>query len=79
MSTGKYHHHIGLNTWNGEGAPRPSEGSVGLQSYALIYPNDAALNEAISSIEKLGAKVELREGSYVTEDPSGNRIVLRIG
>ena len=79
MSTGKYHHHIGLNTWNGEGAPRPSEGSVGLQSYALVYPNDAAANEAISSIEKLGAKVELREGSYVTEDPSGNRIVVRIG
>src|SRR5699024_3457414 len=24
ISTGKYHHHIGLNTWNGVGAPTPS-------------------------------------------------------
>src|SRR5690625_6139762 len=25
ISAGKYHHHIGLNTWNGVGAPTPSQ------------------------------------------------------
>ena len=43
MSNGKYHHHIGLNTWNGEGVARPTAGSVGLQSYTLIYPNEASV------------------------------------
>src|SRR5690606_32117015 len=38
ISTGKYHHHIGLNTWNGVGAPKPAHNSVGLQSFTLIYP-----------------------------------------
>ena len=33
ISDGKYHHHIGLNTWNGVGAPAPSPNSVGLESF----------------------------------------------
>ena len=34
-STGGYHHHIGLNTWNGVGAPAPKKNSVGLNWYTL--------------------------------------------
>jgi catechol 2,3-dioxygenase len=78
MSNGKYHHHIGLNTWNGEGVQRPTAGSVGLQSYTLVYPTEAVLNEAIEKVEVLGAKVESVENGFAVEDPSGNRINLRI-
>lgn len=79
MSNGKYHHHLGLNTWNGVGAERPSTGSAGLQSYTLIYPNEAVLDEAIRKVEALGIKVEALGHVKVTEDPSGNRIILRLG
>ena len=79
MSNGKYHHHIGLNTWNGEGVSRPSAGSVGLQSYTLIYPNETVLKEAIAKVEALEVKVELNGSGFMTEDPSGNRINLRVG
>jgi len=79
MSNGKYHHHIGLNTWNGEGVTRPQAGSVGLQSYALIYPNETVLNEAIAKVEALNVNVEINGGGFMTEDPSGNRINLRVG
>lgn len=79
MSNGKYHHHIGLNTWNGEGVSRPTAGSVGLQSYTLVYPTEKLLNEAIAKVSALEVKVESNECGYVVEDPSGNRIVLRIG
>lgn len=79
MSNGKYHHHIGLNTWNGEGAPRPSKGSIGLQSYALIYPTELVLKEAIRKVEALAVSVKSSENGFVVEDPAGNRIVLRIG
>ncbi|WP_318614767.1 VOC family protein [Sporosarcina sp. YIM B06819] len=78
MSNGKYHHHLGLNTWNGVGVPRPSEGSVGLQSFALVYPTEAVLNEAIAKVEALKVKVVADENGFITEDPSGNRIVLRV-
>ena len=79
MSNGKYHHHIGLNTWNGVGAPRPAEGSVGLQSFALVYPTEAVLDEAIAKVEALEVKVGAGESGFTVEDPSGNRIVLRVG
>ncbi len=79
MSNGKYHHHIGLNTWNGVGVPRPIAGSVGLQSFALVYPTETVLNEAIAKVEALEVKVESNEHGFITEDPSGNRIVLRVG
>ena len=78
MSNGKYHHHLGLNLWNGEGAPRATEGSVGLQAFALIYPNEVEVKEAIMKVEALDAKVELSGSSFITEDPSGNKIILRV-
>ena len=79
MSNGKYHHHIGLNTWSGEGAAQPSVASVGLQWYTLLYPDEVVLTEAIAKIKELGATVESLADGYLAKDPSGNRIVLRIG
>lgn len=78
MSNGKYHHHIGLNTWHGGGAARPSENSAGLQSYTLVYPTAPVLKEAIDKVETLGSQVTTREHDFIVEDPSGNRIVLRV-
>jgi catechol 2,3-dioxygenase len=76
ISTGKYHHHIGLNTWNGVGAPRPPEHSAGLKSFTLIYPNDAQRNRAVANLRNIGASVTEEDGAFVTSDPSGNRIRL---
>lgn len=76
ISTGKYHHHIGLNTWNGVGAPRPHENSVGLRSFTLVYPDDAARDRAVTGLRRIGADVEKHDGVYTAEDPSGNRILL---
>jgi catechol 2,3-dioxygenase len=38
LSRDGYHHHIGLNTWQGEGAPPPPPGSRGLEDFELILP-----------------------------------------
>jgi catechol 2,3-dioxygenase len=38
VSTGGYHHHIGLNTWAGRGAPAPPPGARGLDSFAVVPP-----------------------------------------
>src|SRR2546423_7191424 len=37
LSAGGYHHHLGLNTWAGRGAPPPPPGSPGL--YHLSVPS----------------------------------------
>lgn len=78
ISTGRYHHHIGLNTWNGIGAPAPSENSVGLKNFTLIYPNEETRKAAVANLEKIGAAVIQENGQFMTEDPSGNRILLSL-
>ena len=76
ISTANYHHHIGLNTWNGVGAPKPPANSVGLRSFTLVFPDDAARNQAVAALQEIGASVENERGIWMTEDPSGNRIQL---
>ena len=76
LSTGKYHHHIALNTWNGIGAPKPDKNSVGLESFTIIYPNEEEIKKAVNNLENIGVKVIVKNGRYMTSDPSGNYIVL---
>lgn len=78
VSTGNYHHHIGLNTWNGAGAPRPAKNSVGLQSYTIMLPSETVRDSTIAALKRVGAPVERTTDAVITEDPSGNRIHLRI-
>ncbi|WP_373894908.1 VOC family protein [Virgibacillus natechei] len=77
-STANYHHHVGLNVWNGEGAKAPSKNSVGLNWYTLIFPDANARQEAAERIEQIGAEVKREEDYYIVEDPSGNVIHMRI-
>jgi catechol 2,3-dioxygenase len=76
ISDGKYHHHIGLNTWNGVGAPTPPPNSVGLESFTLILSSEEKKNKIISQLKDIGATVTEESASIVTTDPSGNRIHL---
>jgi catechol 2,3-dioxygenase len=39
LSRDGYHHHIGLNTWQGPGAPPPPPGSRGLVDFELVLPD----------------------------------------
>ncbi|NIK77602.1 catechol 2,3-dioxygenase [Paenibacillus castaneae] len=78
ISTGKYHHHIGLNTWAGIGAPPPAPNSVGLESYLLVFPNEEARGRIIAQLRNIGATVQEKNGFYVTADPSGNQIQLHV-
>ena len=77
-STGRYHHHIGLNTWNGIGAPAPSENSSGLKSFTLVLPSNEALKETADRLEKMGAYVKEEAGEVITRDPAGNVIILSV-
>lgn len=78
IADGKYHHHIGLNTWNGVGAPAQSPNSVGLESFTLILSNEEKRNNIIEQLRKIGASVTEDNGCYITSDPSGNRICLLV-
>ena len=66
ISTGKYHHHIGLNTWQSNGGQAAPADAVGLKSYTVVL-NDAAemammelvdYNEVYTGTEKKAAKAK---------------------
>jgi catechol 2,3-dioxygenase len=39
VAAGGYHHHLGLNTWTGIGAPPPPQQAVGLRSFTIESPS----------------------------------------
>ena len=74
----KYHHHIGVNVWNGIGIPALPEKTAGLHYYTLIFEDEAKRAKVAERLQQLGAKVE-NQGQYIeTQDPSGNYIRLLV-
>lgn len=78
ISTGNYHHHIGLNTWNGVGAPTPPVNSTGLESFTLMLPNEESRDQVVANLKNIGASVTEENDEFSTVDPSGNRIRLAV-
>ncbi|TQR17627.1 VOC family protein [Psychrobacillus soli] len=76
MATGKYHHHIGMNTWAGVGAPAAAENIVGLEAFTLVYPSKEVLNTAIENLKTIEAPLTEENGLFITKDPSQNKIKL---
>jgi catechol 2,3-dioxygenase len=77
LSAGGYHHHIGLNTWAGEGAPPPPPGVRGLRWFQVDLPSAADVDAAADRLERAGAD-PVREGAGVRAvDPAGNGVLLR--
>lgn len=69
VSAGDYHHHLGLNTWRGQGAPPPPADAVGLERWTIRIGPDA-LEELRGRLE--GAGVEFEQGpvgELVVRDP----------
>src|SRR2546422_7100164 len=54
LAAGGYHHHIGLNTWAGRGAPQPAPGTTGLYHFAILYPDRRALATALQRVLEAG-------------------------
>jgi len=42
VSAGGYHHHIGLNTWAGVGAPPAPPGAIGLRHFDVMLSDESA-------------------------------------
>src|SRR2546430_6634929 len=81
LSAGGYHHHIGLNTWAGRGAPAPAPGTTGLYHFAILYPDRKTLAGAVRRVLDAGVPLEGAADHGVSEaiylrDPDGNGVEL---
>jgi catechol 2,3-dioxygenase len=76
LSTGGYHHHIGVNTWYGPGAPAPPEGSRGLEWFELLV-EEPRLGELEKRLRRAGLGVERGDEGLLTRDPAGNGVLVR--
>ena len=81
LSAGGYHHHIGLNTWESRGGSPPPRGTTGLYHVALLYPDRAALADALRRLVDAGVRLDGAADHGVSEalylrDPDGNGVEL---
>lgn len=81
LSAGGYHHHIGLNTWSGEGAAPPPPGRTGLYHFAILYPARADLAAAFKRLFYHGIQIDGASDHGVSEaiylhDPDKNGLEL---
>src|SRR3954449_1115751 len=58
VSAGGYHHHLGLNTGAGEGAPPPPAGSRGLRQFEIRLPSPGALAAEQDRLREAGFESE---------------------
>ncbi len=76
VSAGGYHHHIGLNTWAGVGAPPPPAGAIGLRHFTVNLPDRTALDLVATCLHDAGIPVETVGEFILTKDPSSNAILF---
>lgn len=76
VSAGGYHHHLGLNTWQGPGAPPPPADAVGLRYFTVDVPEAAELETLLGRVRAAGLPVEPHPNGWLVHDPSRNPLVL---
>jgi catechol 2,3-dioxygenase len=81
LSAGGYHHHIGLNTWESLDGFPPPPGSTGLYHTAILYPDRAALGDALRRLQAAGIRLDGAADHGVSEalylrDPDQNGVEL---
>jgi catechol 2,3-dioxygenase len=77
IAAGGYHHHLGLNTWRGEGVPPMPEGTVGLRHWTVVLDSPAEVAAVRERVAAGGAPVEERPDGFLTRDPWNNAVALR--
>ena len=77
VSAGGYHHHIGLNTWAGVGAPPPPPGAIGLRHFVVRLPDASAVSAVVDRLRAASVPFETTGGGVQVHDPAGNAIVLK--
>ena len=78
LAVGGYHHHLGINTWQGRGAPPPPSDSIGLRQYAIQLPDQVDLAAVMERLSEAHIPFNQTDLGLEVHDPAGNGIVLQV-
>ena len=70
VSAGGYHHHLGFNVWNGQGASAPPPHSVGLRAWTVEL-DDASRAALRERLEHAGHRPANTADGFLVQDPWG--------
>jgi catechol 2,3-dioxygenase len=81
LAADDYHHDLALNTWQSRGGSPPAPGTTGLFHVAFLYPDRAALADALRRLIAADIPLEGAADHGVSEalylrDPDGNGVEL---
>lgn len=79
FGAGGYHHHLGTNTWAGNGAVAPGDDEARLLEWTIEVPDETGLAAVGESLATGGFPVEQAPGAgaLVTRDPWGTQVRVR--
>ena len=69
VSAGGYHHHLGFNIWNGQGAGPPPEHRAGLRHWTVALPTADDVAAVRGRVEAAGIETEPFDGGFLVRDP----------
>ncbi|TPQ35123.1 ring-cleaving dioxygenase [Bradyrhizobium guangdongense] len=76
LSSGRYHHHLGMNVWQSQGAGVRDDSMTGLAWFSLVTEKPDLLAAQETRLRKAGAKLEALANGVEAVDPWGTRVRL---
>ncbi|WP_027555722.1 VOC family protein [Bradyrhizobium sp. Cp5.3] len=76
LSSGRYHHHLGMNVWQSQGAGRRDDSTTGLAWFSLVTEKQELLAAQEERLRKGGAQVTALANGVEAVDPWGTRVRL---
>jgi catechol 2,3-dioxygenase len=80
LSAGGYHHHVGLNSWQSEGAPPPPDTAPGLRRVEFELGDGKAVEELerrLSATPGESSASRDEDGAVSVRDPDGQLLTFR--
>ena len=76
LSAGGYHHHLGTNTWAGNG-PHPKHGDARLLEWTIVLPEQKDVQAAAESLRGAGYAAASEGSDCLVVDPWNTRLRIR--
>ncbi|MDE5454793.1 VOC family protein [Bradyrhizobium sp. CSA112] len=76
LSSGRYHHHLGLNVWQSSGASQRDDTATGLAWFSLEIASPEILQAQEQRLRQTGAPAAAIENGIETADPWGTKVRL---